>query len=57
MIKAKDIHVIQKDSRYVVFHPASLSLFFVTKDVGELLKSYEINSKYVNSKAEIDINN
>ena len=35
----------------------SLSLFFVTKDVGELLKSYEINSKYVNSKAEIDINN
>ena len=43
MIKARDIHVIQKDSRYVVFHPESLGLFSVTEDIGKMLKSYEIN--------------
>lgn len=57
MIKGKDIHVIQKDGRYVVFHPESLSLFAVTEDIGELLKSYEINSKYINLEAESDITN
>lgn len=46
MIKAKDIHVIQKDGRYVVFHPESFNLFFVTKYIGELLILYETNSKY-----------
>jgi len=57
MIKAKDIHVIQKDSRYIVFHTESLSLFSVTKDIARILKSYEIYSKYINSDAEIVINN
>ena len=52
MIKARDIHVIQKDSRYVVFHPESLGLFSVTEDIGKILKSYEINSKYINSEIE-----
>lgn len=54
---AKDIHVIQKDSRYVVFHAESLSLFTVTKNIGELLKFNEISSKYINSKADDIINN
>ena len=56
MIKARDIHVIQKDSRYVVFHPESLGLFSVTEDIGKMLKSYEINSKYIHSEIERYIN-
>jgi len=56
MIKAKDIHLIQKGDRYVVFHPESLSLFFVTEDVGERLKSHEISSKCMNSDIDNDIN-
>lgn len=50
MIKSKDIHVIQKDRRYVVFHPESFNLFLVTEDIGEILKAYEINSKQTNSE-------
>lgn len=57
MIKTKEIHVVQKDSRYVVFHPESFSLFSVTEDIGEILKSYEINAKYINLDKEIKINN
>jgi uncharacterized protein len=49
MIKAKDIHVIQKDGRYVVFHPESLSLFFVTECIGNILKLYETNSNNIDS--------
>jgi uncharacterized protein len=56
LIKARDIHVIQKDNRYVVFHPESLSLFSVTEDVGELLKSYELNSNNTKPKSENDLN-
>jgi uncharacterized protein len=57
MIKAKDIHVIQKDSQYIVFHPESLSLFSVKEDVGRILKSFEINYKYINTESENDIDN
>lgn len=57
MIKAKDIHVIQNDGRYVVFHPESFSLFSVTEDIGEILRSYENNSKYIDSEVEGVINN
>ncbi len=57
MIQSKDIHVIQKDHRYVVFHPESLSLFSVTEGIGELLKAYEANLEYVDSKAKCNINN
>lgn len=57
MIKAKDIHVFQKDSRYVVFHPESFSLFYVTDDIGAILKSYEMDSKHITSKLEMDLNN
>lgn len=43
MIEAKDVHVIQKDSRYIVFHAESLSLFYVTEDIGNILMLYELN--------------
>ena len=56
MIKAKDIHVIQKNDRYVAFHPESLSLFAVTEDIGKLLKFYEMNSKCLNSEEKENIN-
>ncbi len=57
MIKKKEIHVIQKDRRYVVFHPESFSLFSVTEDIGKILKSHEINTKYISLDAESYINN
>jgi len=57
MIEAKEIHVVQKDRRYVVFHPESFSLFSVTEDIGVILKSYDIISKYINLHAECDIIN
>lgn len=57
MTEANDIHVIQKDSRYIVFHPESFSLFSVAEDIGEILKSYEISSKYINSDVDYIINN
>lgn len=57
MIKAKDIHVIQKGDRYVVFHPESLSLFSVSKEIGEILICYENNFKYVNQNMDNNIDN
>lgn len=56
MIKAENIHVIQKDNRYVVFHIESLSLFSVTEEVGKLLKSYEFKTKYINYDAKRAVN-
>jgi uncharacterized protein len=57
MIEITDIHIIQKDKRYVVFHPESLSLFYVREDIGKILKLYELNSKYINHDSERVINN
>lgn len=39
-----DIHVINRNDKYVVFHPESLSLFLVTEDIGKILKLYESES-------------
>lgn len=56
IITAKDVHVIQKYGRYVLFHPESLNLFFVTEDIGGKLKYYEMNSKHIHSEVECEIN-
>lgn len=57
MIEANDFHVIQKDDKYVVFHPESLSLFSVNDDIGEILILYETNSVCVNPGAERVVTN
>ncbi|HOT07850.1 MAG TPA: radical SAM protein [Methanotrichaceae archaeon] len=57
MIDSRDIHVIQRDRRYVVFHPESLSLFSVAEDIGRLLKSNEIHPHTLGSKDRCSIDN
>lgn len=52
-----EIHVVENDDRYVVFHPESFNLFYVAKDVGEILKFYENGSKdlrLISEKFNID---
>lgn len=46
-----DLHVINKNDRYIVFHPESLGIFLVSEDLGKTLMSYETDSKNHNSIA------
>lgn len=39
-----DLHVINKNNKYIVFHPESLSIFSVSEDLGKTLTSYETDS-------------
>lgn len=43
MIAERDIHMIQGESGYILFHPESLSIFSITKDIAEILQSCEGN--------------
>ncbi|HOT07381.1 MAG TPA: radical SAM protein [Methanotrichaceae archaeon] len=51
----RDIHVIHKNDKYIVFHPQSLGLFSVAEDIGEKLKLYESRSGDSDFVVEDDI--
>ncbi|GAB6264869.1 MAG: thioether cross-link-forming SCIFF peptide maturase [Methanothrix sp.] len=47
-----DIHIMENNGRYVVFHPETFSLFYISKEIGEILKFYENGSKDIHVIAE-----
>lgn len=51
-----DIHVMKRKCEYIVFHPESLSMFLVPKDLGEILDIYENVSNSKMAANEINAN-
>jgi len=51
-----DFHVINKNNKYIVFNPESLSIFSVSEDLGKTLASYETDSKNHSFIASNDFN-
>lgn len=43
-----DLHIINKDNKYIAFQPESLGIFLVSEYIGKALKSYEPTSKDYN---------
>lgn len=55
MNKLMDLHVIDSDNKYVVFHPESMSIFFVEESVGKILKYCERSDDLSKALTELDI--